>query len=296
MEAASLKFKTIVLATDLGDVAPSALKYAQALAGQQKAKLIFVHVIDPLVYAFPEGEPVFHVAGHSAHDELKQAEEETRALGIPIHSVVATGDICERILEALRYHKADLLIIGTRGKTEAGRLALGTIARRLLAKAPCPVMTVSPYAESSLPWAGCWRRVLAATDFSPASIAALTSAHQSSLRQLITLHVSSCQSEEKCSNCRGKLRFMAPFNESHTVPVEHHVISGNAGEIIPEYARKFDVDLIVLGSPTNELAAEDEAMSTVLQVIANVSCPVLCVPFRQHTPTAKDLIEEVAFA
>jgi nucleotide-binding universal stress UspA family protein len=203
--------------------------------------------------------------------------------------------ICERVLEAVRSNHAELLIIGTQGKTEVGRMALGSIARRLLAKAPCPVMTIPPDAELWLQWAGCWRTVLAATDFSPASIGALKCAHQAALRRLITLHVSGCQKERDCSNCRGRLRFIAPFNESHTVPVEHLVISGSAGEVIADCAQKYAVDLIVLGSPANELAEEDLETSTILQVISNVSCPVLCVPVMHCAESTIALIQEVAF-
>jgi nucleotide-binding universal stress UspA family protein len=73
------------------------------------------------------------------------------------------------------------------------------------------------------------------------------------------------------------LRFLAPFNESHTVPVEHIVAGGDAAERIVEYARKFAVDLVVLGAPEGELAEEDLYTSTVLQVIAKIGCPVLCL-------------------
>lgn len=296
MENGSLHFKTITVATDLTYTSSSALRYAQALAVFHHAALCVVHVIDPVGYAFPCGEPLFHEGGRAAHEELKRIEEETRLMGIPIHSVVETGTICERILEAVKNSHSDLLILGTQGKTEAGRIALGRVARRLLAKAPCPVMTVSPDAEASLPWAGCWRRVLAATDFSPTSIAGLKCAHQLALRQLIALHVSACQREGDCSCCRGRLRFIAPFNESHTVPVEHIVTSGNAGEMIAEYAHKYGVDLVVLGSPADELAEEDLETSTVLQVVSNVACPVLCVPVARRSATVNGMIREVAFA
>src|SRR5271156_6105541 len=296
MQHGSLKFKKIVVATDLSHAAPSALRYAQALAVFHDAALFVVHVIDPIGYAFPQGEPCFHAAAKAAREELKRIEEETRMMGIPVHSLMETGTICERILEAVKNDDGDLLILGTQGRTEAGRVALGKIARRLLAKAPCPVMTVSPGAENSLPWAGCWLRVLAATDFSTASISALQCAHQLALRQLIALHVPSCKSERECSCCRGRLRFIAPFNESHTVPIEHLVISGSAGERIVECAHKYGVDLVVLGSPMNELAEEDLETSTVLQVISNLTCPVLCVPATHRSISNANVIQEVTFA
>jgi nucleotide-binding universal stress UspA family protein len=282
----SLEFKTIAVAMDLSDTAASALRYAQAMARMYESTLVIVHVIDPLAYAFPNGAPSLLAANAAAGEELKRIEEETSALGIPVHSVIESGIVCERILQAVSDHHADLLVLGTRAKTEAGRVALGTVARQLLAKSRCPILTVSPDAVNSLPWGGCWRRVLAATDFSPASVRALHCAHQVALRQLILLHVSECQAGHECSHCQERLRFLAPFNESHTVPVEHIVVAGAPAELIAEYARKFGTDLVVLGSPENELTEEDFHTSTVLQVISKVKCPVLCLPFvTNSTPT-----------
>jgi nucleotide-binding universal stress UspA family protein len=279
MSPNTLKFKTIAVAIDLTESASPALRYAQAMARMYNATLVLVHVIDPLAYAFPNGAPALLRANAAATAELKRIEEETSALGIPVHSVIESGIVCERILQVLTEHHAELLLLGTRAKTEAGRVALGTVARQLLARSRCPIMTISPDALNSLPWAGCWRRVLAATDFSPASIRALQCAHQVALRQLILLHVPQGEKGIEHSRCLERLRFLAPMNESHTVPVEHVVASGSAGKLIADYAEKFAADLVVLGSPENELAEEDFATSTVLQVISKVKCPVLCLPF-----------------
>ena len=294
MSASSLKFKTIAVATDLGETASSALRYAQAVARQHGSTLIVIHVIDPLGYAFPEGAPGFLTADQAAREELDKIEDETRRHGIPVHSVMETGVVYERILQTVKDHHADLLILGTKGHTEAGRVALGMVARHLLAKAPCPILTVPPDAESTLAFSGRWRHVLAAIDFSAVSVSALLCAHQMAHKQLIALHVSRCQSENDCSRCLERLRFLAPFNESRTVPVEHIVKSGDANELIADYARRSHADLIVLGAPGNMLAENDFAASTVLQVISRVKCPVLCVPLGRSL-TNPELIREVAF-
>jgi nucleotide-binding universal stress UspA family protein len=253
-----------------------------------------VHVIDPVGYAFPAGAPDFLAADQAARDELGRIEEETRREGIPIHSVVETGVIYERILQAAFDHKADLLVLGTRAKTGIGRAALGTVARQLLAKAPCPVLTVSPDANPYLPWAGRWRHVLIATDFSAASLSALKCAHRIAHEELVTLHVPRCSKEDECHLCLERLRFLAPFNESHTVPVEHIVRSGDAVDLIADHARRFDADLVVMGSPANVLTEEAFHSSTVLQVISRVTCPVLCVPADRDLHT-EEVIQEVCF-
>ena len=48
----------------------------------------------------------------------------------------------ERIAQAARSRKADLVVIGTHGRTGFAKLFLGSVASRVLAVAPCPVLTV----------------------------------------------------------------------------------------------------------------------------------------------------------
>ena len=271
-------FETIVVAMDFSAKSSATLRYAQAIAQLHGAKLLLVHVIDPMAYAFPTGVPASLTADQAAREELARIEEETRKQGIGVRSVVETGDICERILQCVREYKGKLLVLGTRGRTEAGRVALGTVARQLLAKAPCPILTVTPDAESLLPWAGQWRTVLLATDFSLASLCALSSAHRIAHEQLVVLHSSDAKTKKERGILLERLRFLAPFNESHTVPVEHFIVTGDPGEVIPKYARESHADLVVLGSPSRILSEKDMPSSTVLQVISNVSCPVLCIP------------------
>jgi nucleotide-binding universal stress UspA family protein len=284
MRSGTLEFKTIVVATDLSDAASCALRYAQAMARMYDSTVVIVHVIDPLAYAFgdPATSPV--PPNTSAAEEVRKMEAETVAQGIPVHSIVERGMICGRILQAVEDHRGDLLVLGTQGKTEAGRMALGRVARQLLARCPCPIMTISPEAAGQgLPYAGCWPRVLAATDFCAASIGALHCAHQVALRQLILVHVTGKKQEKERSHLREKLRYLAPFNESHTVPVEHLVISGDPGVAIADMAKKYAVSLVVIGSPEDELREQDFRKSTVLQVVSRVRCPVLCLPF-VHAP------------
>jgi nucleotide-binding universal stress UspA family protein len=117
-----LKFRTIVVATDLSYPASEALRYAQVMARMYPSTLVVVHVIDPLAYAFPEGAPLFLAANQAAAAELKKIEEETMALGVPVHSVMTSGSVCDRILQTVKDHKADLLVLGTRAKPKRGGL------------------------------------------------------------------------------------------------------------------------------------------------------------------------------
>jgi nucleotide-binding universal stress UspA family protein len=289
------ELKTIVIATDFTHSGSCALRYAKTLAKLHGSKLVVVHAIDPAGYAFPGGMPETATADQSAREALKQIEREISHQGIPIHSVVETGVIYERILEAASDHHADLLVLGTRAAAKVGRAALGTVARRLMAMAPCPILTVPPAAAEDFEQAGHWQNVLVATDFSEASLAGLNHAQSIVGGQLIVIHVVDDSARESREPHLERLRFLAPFNESHTVPVQHVVTAGEAGRVIAEQADRMHADLVVLGAPTDELKDEDFATSTVLQVVSNVSCPVLCVPSTRNASVA-DVVNELALA
>jgi len=288
-------FRTIVVATDFSNESSAALRCAQALAHRQKAMLLLVHVIDPVGYAFPGGAPASVDRDVAARAELNRIEAEVREQGIPVHSRVETGIVCERILLSLRDHRAALLVLGTRAITEAGRAALGTITRQLMLHSPCPILTV-PADDPGHPRSfGEWNNVLSATDFSPASLSALQYAQRVAGRHLIVLHSARCGRHEECPNCLERLRFLAPFNEQHGLPVDHVVTGGDPAGAIIQAAAHLEPDLIVLGAPSPEHQAMDPEASTVVRVVAEVSAPVLMVP-EDRARYGDEVIEQVATA
>ena len=288
-------FKTIVVATDLTHSGSCALQYAQRIAQLHQSKFVVEYVIDPAGYAFPEGMSESVASDQRTRDALRQIEDEISDQGIPTHSAVETGVIYDCILQAAIDHQADLLVLGTRAAAKIGRAALGTVARRLLATAPCPILTVPPAANSNIASAGDWNNVLVATDFSDASLDALNRAQAIVRRQLIVLHVTDDPASSSHQRHLELLRFLAPFNESHTVPVEHVVAAGEAGKVIAEHADRLHADLVVLGSPIDERDDEEFETSTVMKMISNVSCPVLCVPSARDASVA-DVVNEFALS
>ena len=283
MSRSAITFRKIVAATELGAGDSVTLQYAKALARVHNATLIILHVIDPVTYAFPDGLPPALSKIQTAQEELHRLEEEVRKEGIQTHSHVESGVICDRILECVRDQHADLLLLGTRARSAVGHLAVGTVVRQLIGRCPCPILTVPPESAPAIfALRGGWSSVLAATDFSPSGITALETAHQFAHCQFTVLHVWHAGSAEMSHAHLERLRMLAPLNESHTVPVEHIAIGGEAADIIPEWARSLHVDLLVLGAPAEPLDDKSLASSTILQIISRVSCPVLCVPVRKH--------------
>jgi nucleotide-binding universal stress UspA family protein len=288
-------FRTVVAATDFSEESSAALRCAEAIAQREHANLLLVHVIDPVGYAFPAGAPTALERDAAAREELAKIEAEVRQQGIPVHSRVETGVVCERILLSLRDHKAALLVLGTKAITGAGRAALGAVTRQLLAHSPCPILTVAPDEPETPRCFGNWKKVLAATDFSLASLSALHYAQRVTTGHLVVLHSARCGRHEECPNCLERLRFLAPFDESHSLPVDHLVTGGDPAEAIIRAAEQLQPDLVVLGAPSPLHEAEDVEASTVVKVITAVTAPVLIVP-EGRLRFDDEVIEEVATA
>lgn len=285
-------FRTIVAATDFTDESSAALRCAQAIARRQHAMLLLVHVIDPVGYAFPSGAPSCVDRDAAAREEMARIEAEVRRQGIAVHSRVETGIVCERILLSLKDHAAALLVLGTKAITGAGRAALGVVTRQLLAHSPCPILTVAPDDPASPRDFGRWNNVLAATDFSAASLSALQYAQRVACNHLIVMHSARCGRHEECPNCLERLRFLAPFNEIHSLPVDHVVTGGDPAPLIMEAVSRLRPDLVVLGAPSPEHRGDDIEHSTVVQVISAVSAPVLIVP-ESRARAEEEVIQEV---
>jgi nucleotide-binding universal stress UspA family protein len=293
--AKKFPFRTIVAAVDFSEESSAALRCAQELAKQQHAMLLLIHVIDPVGYAFPGGAPSAVDHDKAAKAELARIEAEVKSQGIPVHSRVETGIVCERILLSLRDHKAALLVLGTKAVTGAGRTALGLVTRQLLAHSPCPILAVAPDDPKKPQKFGRWQNVMAATDFSAASLSALHYAQRVAGGHLIVLHSARCGRHLQCPNCLERLRFLAPFDEAHGLPVDHTVTGGDPARMIAQIAKKLHPDLIVMGAPSPAHTEHDLEHSTVAAVIAAASIPVLIVP-EDRERYCDELIEEVATA
>jgi nucleotide-binding universal stress UspA family protein len=68
---------------------------------------------------------------------------------VPTESVVRFGDPVTRILEEAEAFGADLIVVGTAGRSAIGRVLLGSVAERVFAKATVPVMLVRPVADAA---------------------------------------------------------------------------------------------------------------------------------------------------
>ncbi len=118
------------------------------MAKANHARLTVVHVMAPPSLALPgEGyvspalyESLESSARAEAQKRLNRVLARARAAGVRARGLLLEGVPHELIARAAR--KADLLVIGTHGRSGLAKLFLGSVASRLVALAPCPVLTV----------------------------------------------------------------------------------------------------------------------------------------------------------
>jgi nucleotide-binding universal stress UspA family protein len=106
--------------------------------------------------------------------------------------VLERGPIRAALSDLVRKYEVGLVVLGTHGRGGIGALFLGSVAEEVLRFVACPVLTIGPAVPAEPKDSGHVRQILFATDFGPASLAALPYAiafAQEDNSKLIMLHV-----------------------------------------------------------------------------------------------------------
>lgn len=141
--------RRILCPTDLSPASRPALAAATRAAQAGEAELLVVHVVPP-VTRIPEiyvaSTATFATFQRSvrapAQRQLDQLLARARAAGVPASGRLLQGVPHEQIIRTARAWRADVIIMGTHGWTGLPRAFLGSVAARVVALAPCPVLTV----------------------------------------------------------------------------------------------------------------------------------------------------------
>ena len=174
-----IEIRRILCPIDFSDHSRRALDHAIAIARWYESTVTVLHVFSPApVAAFGPGPVVFEpiVLTPADRDQLladtKAFAETESAPGVAIEAVVREGNTAGEILEQAIGMTADLLVIGTHGRSGFERLLLGSVAEKVLRKASCPVMTVPKGLPDAVP-AGpvLYKRILCPVDFSDVLVA-----------------------------------------------------------------------------------------------------------------------------
>jgi nucleotide-binding universal stress UspA family protein len=140
-----ITLKTILVATDFSDSAEAALERACALATAFNASLHLLHVVtEPLNEAWSGFVPpkCFMDTVERLQGEARQRLEQLAPPGTDVTVATTWGNASDQVLKYARTHDADLIVCGTHGRRGWDRIAMGSVAERVVRLASCPVLTV----------------------------------------------------------------------------------------------------------------------------------------------------------
>lgn len=271
----------VLCPVDFSEFSKHALDHAAALARSYEAALIVLHVTPS--------------DAEMAANELRAFTADTVEAGPRVQVIVRTGPPAPVILDCAREVEADLLVLGTHGRSGFERLMLGSVTEKVVLKAGVPVLTV-PRAVRTTPEGDVFEHVLCAVDFSEASLRALRYALALVVDvggYLDLLHVVEWMPEASLpirpdfdvepfrrslvSEAKARLDALVPDEMKDRFDLHTRVRWGKPYQEIVAAAREESAELIVMGvqgrGPVNRMVFG----STTQHVVRKAECPVLTV-------------------
>ena len=141
--------RNIFLATDFSPASRPAFRRALELALANEAALWIAHVAPPAGPITPDGyvlprvyEEMELAIRTDAQKRLRTLLARARKAGVKGRALLLKGVAHEAIVRSARAHRADMIVLGTHGRTGVARFFVGSVAARVVAMAACPVLTV----------------------------------------------------------------------------------------------------------------------------------------------------------
>jgi nucleotide-binding universal stress UspA family protein len=288
-----IRFQKILCPVDFFPGSLRAFDYALKLAKNYEARVIALHVIEPVI-------PTVYEPAFSVPDLTNQLEKESKRLlrglvskaaeaGVPLETQVKLGDINAEIRQVIEKTKADLVVVGTHGSKGFERWLLGSVTEKLMRHCPAPLLVIGgrKKAGTPLPEIG---SILVTTDFSDGTPEALKFAFsiaQESQAKIDLLHVvdefvlidpSSGVRESTIDGIRKKLERLVPKAARAWRETRTTVATGTPYQSILKTAKKDKVGLIVMNVHGKGMLDRLLVGSTAERVVRGAECPVLLIP------------------
>ena len=201
-----IDLKRILCPIDYSEFSRHALDHAISIAQWYGASATALFVLPQVASLIPAGLPGLYPPIVFTTDDLQQFEAHLDAFvaeggqNARVETVVVEGNIAEEITRLARELPADLLVMGTHGRSGFDRLLLGSVTEKMLRKAPCRVMTV-PKRVSGVPNGPIrFSRILCAVDFSPSSLKRWNSRSRWHRKRMPICGSCTCSSRRRCSS------------------------------------------------------------------------------------------------
>jgi nucleotide-binding universal stress UspA family protein len=143
-----LPIHTILHPTDFSVPSDYAFRTACALARDYGARLVALHVVTIPTVVYGEGMVLPDVSNY--HEEARAKLDRLEApANVRLERRAVEGEPVTEILRGAEAARADMIVMGTHGRTGLSRLLMGSVAEKVVRQAACPVLTVRmPLAEA----------------------------------------------------------------------------------------------------------------------------------------------------
>jgi nucleotide-binding universal stress UspA family protein len=280
------KIERILCPIDFSKYSAAALKVAAALAQSFGARVAVLHtqrIEAPIYFTFAQTkalEAQLRRSDRAAHKYAEKFVKEHIDRSLLESVKVVDGDAVESILRALEKSRADLLVMGTHGRTGLARIRLGSVAESVLRQASRPVLTVGPQALGAAR-RGQIQRVLCPVNYSELAHRALEYAvaiAEKAEAELIVGHVQEGDGPAKDTDrAHQDLCGWIPKEMRGRCSVHEVVRHGRPAEQIALEAERSKADLLVVGARARHDLGSILFGSTTEAVIRSAPCAVLSV-------------------
>jgi nucleotide-binding universal stress UspA family protein len=143
-----MQIKTILFPTDFSNGARAAMDHAISLAKDYHAKLVLLYVIQDISIAewyIPSSISVTDLVEDMQKSAMREMDKwygEVAAMVTDVEKMVVRGVPFVEIIRTAKEKNADLIVIGTHGRTGIDHMLFGSTAEKVVRKASCPVLTV----------------------------------------------------------------------------------------------------------------------------------------------------------
>lgn len=293
-----LHIARVLCPVDFSEFSQHALDHAAALARWYGARLTILHV-------FVTRPAVDLPPARMTDGDRQRLTADLRRLAahVPVDvaldlRITESSDIYREILTQAEMVSADLLVLGTHGRSGFERLVLGSVAERVVRMAPCPTMIVPRRAADAAPDEPVrFRRILCPVDFSTASTRAVrfaVSLAEEARAQLMLLHVIEMPPEltaepmsadfdvdrvraAATAESLKQLQALVPDPQPNCT-LKPLVKEGPVYQAILATAAERTVDVIVMGVQGRGAVDLLVFGSNTARVMRGAACPVLVLP------------------
>ncbi len=277
----------ILCPTDFGEPATLALHYGKHLAAHFGARLM-------ILYADPFSPPPYFTSGQmenlsreikrskaAAREHLIRYVKEHIGDSLKAESAVIENEAVPAIMDVAERRNADLIVMGTHGRSDFRRFMLGSVTEKILHETDRPVLTVRSKKTLAEPIKIIIQRILCPINFTEVSSKAFEYAVAISKRleaELRVLHVIESQAEDVTDQeGHDRLCSWIPDEVRARCSLSEVIRRGNAAEQIIEMVSSTGCDMIVLGAQHKRFSDTTVIGSTTVRVMRHSPCPVLTV-------------------